>query len=77
MPDPDRYQRKPDVTLAMSGQTWVKLYLSTAMPEDLIKQGEIKVKGNATEAARLINLFDRYRPEKAIVIPPAFLEHAY
>ncbi len=77
MPDPDRYQRKPDVTLAMSGQTWVKLYLSTAMPEDLIKQGEIKVKGNATEAARLINLFDRYRPEKAIVIPLAFLEHAY
>jgi len=77
VPDPDRYQRKPDVTLAMSGQTWVKLYLSTAMPEDLIKKGEIKVKGNATEAALLINLFDRYRPEKAIVIPPAFLEHAH
>jgi len=77
VPDPDRYQRKPDVTLAMSGQTWVKLYLSTAMPENLIKKGEIEVKGDAAEAARLINLFDRYRPEKAIVIPPAVLEHAH
>ena len=77
VPEPDSYLRKPDVTLAMTGQTWVKLYLSQAMPEDLIKTGEIKVKGDATEAARLINLFDRYRPEKAVVIPPAFLEHAH
>ncbi|WP_455371137.1 alkyl sulfatase dimerization domain-containing protein, partial [Petrachloros mirabilis] len=75
--DPDSYQRKPDITLAMTGQTWVKLYLSQGTPEDLIKNGEIKVKGDADEAARLINLFDRYRPEKAVVIPPAFLEHAH
>ena len=77
VPDPDRYQRKPDVTVAMTGQTWVKIYLSAAMPEDLIKNGEIKVKGSATEASKLINLFDRYRPEKAMVIPPAFLEHSH
>ena len=75
--DPDSYQREPDLTLAMTGEAWVKLYLSQAVPEDLIKNGEIKVKGDAAEAARLINLFDRYRPEKAVVIPPAFLEHAY
>ena len=75
--EPDRYQRKPDVTLATTGQTWVKLYLSQVTPEDLIENGEIKVKGDAGEAARLINLFDRYRPEKAVVIPPAFLEHSY
>jgi alkyl sulfatase BDS1-like metallo-beta-lactamase superfamily hydrolase len=75
--EPDGYQRKPDLTLAMGGETWAKLYLSQAMPEDLIKAGEIKVTGDAVEAARLINLFDRYRPEKAVVIPPAFLEHAY
>ena len=24
----------------------------------------------------VISLFDRYRPERAVVIPPAFLEHA-
>jgi alkyl sulfatase BDS1-like metallo-beta-lactamase superfamily hydrolase len=77
VPEPDSYQRQPDLTLAMSGKTWVKLYLSQALPEDLIKKGEIKVKGDAAEAARLINLFDRYQPEKAVVIPPAFLDHAH
>ena len=46
-------------------------------PGDLIQAGEIKVGGDAAEAARLINLFDRYRPEKAVVIPPALLEHAH
>ena len=33
------------------------------------------VTGDATEAARLINLFDRYSPEKAVVIPAAALDH--
>ena len=77
VPDPDRYNRKPDITLAMTGETWVKLYLSQAMPEDLIKSGEIKVNGDTDEAAGLINLFDRYQPEKAVVIPSAFLEHSH
>jgi hypothetical protein len=40
------------------------------------KAGEIKVTGDAAEAARLIDLFDRYRPERVIAIPPAVLEHA-
>ena len=74
--DPDQYGRKADITLAMTGQTWAKLYLSQATPEELIKNGEINVQGSATEAAKLINLFDRYRPEKAVVIPPQVLEHA-
>lgn len=77
IPEPDRYQQKPDVTLELTGGTWAKLYLSRATPEELIESGEVKVKGDATEAARLINLFDRYRPERAVVIPPACLDHAY
>jgi alkyl sulfatase BDS1-like metallo-beta-lactamase superfamily hydrolase len=68
---PDEHYRKPDITLAMSGETWAKLYASQGTPEDLIASGEIKVTGNATEAARLINLFDRYVPAKAVVVPPA------
>ncbi|MDX1823892.1 MAG: alkyl sulfatase C-terminal domain-containing protein, partial [Thiohalomonadales bacterium] len=76
VPNPAKYQHKTDVTLIMSGETWVKLYLSTAKPEELINKGDIKVKGNATEAARLLNLFDRYKPEKAVVIPPAFYGRA-
>jgi alkyl sulfatase BDS1-like metallo-beta-lactamase superfamily hydrolase len=77
IPDPDSYPQKPDMTLAMTGETLAKLYLSQAAVEDLIKIGEVKVKGDEAEAARLINLFDRYRPEKAVVIPPACLEHAH
>jgi len=73
--EPDKYHRKPDVTLSMSGETWVKVYLSQGTPEELIKGGKIKVTGDSAEAARLINLFDRYSPEKAVVIPPAALGH--
>ena len=76
VPDPDKYQHKTDVTVSMSGETWVRLYLSQATPENLIKKGEIRVKGSAAEAARLLDLFDRYKPEKGVVIPPAFLDHA-
>ena len=72
---PEKYQRKPDVVLAMSGETWAKLYVSQATPEDLIKNGEIKVTGDTDEAARLINLFDRYSPARAVAIPPAALDH--
>jgi alkyl sulfatase BDS1-like metallo-beta-lactamase superfamily hydrolase len=75
VPEPDKYPRKPDIVLSMSPETWVKVYLSRAMPEDLIKNGDIKVTGDGAEAARVINLFDRYQPEKAVVIPPAYLEH--
>jgi hypothetical protein len=55
----------------MSGETWAKLYVSQATPAELIANGEITVSGDADEAARLIDLFDRYVPEKAVVVPPA------
>jgi alkyl sulfatase BDS1-like metallo-beta-lactamase superfamily hydrolase len=77
VPEPDGYQRKPDITLALSGETWSKIYLSQATPEDLIKNRDINVTGDADEAARLINLFDRYKPEKAIVIPQVMLDHPH
>ena len=74
--DPDVFHMKPDITPAMRRQTRARLHLSRELPEDLIRRGDIEVQGNAAEAARVINPFDRYRPEKAIVIPPAILEHA-
>ena len=77
VPNPDDYHRRPDIVLAMSGETWARLYLSQTTPEDLIAQGAIGVTGDAAEAARVIDLFDRYRPQKAVVIPPAVLEHGY
>ncbi len=77
IPVPDAYYRKPDVIVSMSGETWARLYLSQTMPEDLIKSGDIKVIGDSTEAARLINLFDRYSPQKAVVIPAVALDHIF
>ena len=51
--------------------------MSRAGPEDLIGNGGIEVTGDDAEAARLLNLFDRYSPEKAVVTPPAVLYHAF
>jgi len=68
---PDAHYRKPDVALKMSGATWAGLYVSQATLPDLIAKGEIEVTGDAAEAARLIDLFDRYVPEKAVVVPLA------
>jgi alkyl sulfatase BDS1-like metallo-beta-lactamase superfamily hydrolase len=73
--EPGKFQRKPDVVLAMSGETWAKLYVSQATPEELINSGEIKVTGDPDEAAGLIDLFDRYSPARAVVIPTATLDH--
>jgi len=49
--------------------------VSQATPEDLIKSGEIKVTGDVADAARLINLLDRYVPARTAVIPPAAFYH--
>lgn len=63
VPEPDKYKRMPDITLSMSPEVWTKIYLSRALPQDLIKNGEIKVTGNGDEAVGIINLFDRFKPE--------------
>ena len=71
IPTPEEHYRKPDITLTLSGDAWAKLYVSLDTPENLIASGEIKVAGDTGEAARLLDLFDRYVREKAVVVPPA------
>ncbi|MBK0398551.1 hypothetical protein H0I76_05075 [Limibaculum sp. M0105] len=68
---PDSHYRPADVTIALSGAAWAKLYLSVASVPDLAAAGEIDITGDAAEAAHLIDLFDRYVPERAVVVPPA------
>ena len=46
------------------------VYVSAAIPDDLMNKGTIKVKGSGTEAARRFNLFERDRPEKVVLIRP-------
>ncbi len=72
--DPEAYPRRPDVAVRMSPATWAKLYLSAADIGDLIAGGDVEtVAGTAEEAAALFDLFDRYSPRKALVVPPATL----
>jgi alkyl sulfatase BDS1-like metallo-beta-lactamase superfamily hydrolase len=68
--DPDAYPCDPDIVLALSGEAWAKVYLSAAPLDALIGGEEINVtQGDAAEAARVLGLFDRYDPERAVVVP--------
>ena len=68
LPDPDSHYRLADVTIALSGEAWARLYLSQATFGELVDGGEIEVRqGTAKEAAAL---FDKYRPERALLVAP-------
>ena len=52
-------------------ETWAKLYLSSAGVEELVKGGEIEIqRGTTAEVARLFEIFDKYRPQKAVLVRP-------
>ena len=72
--NPDAYPRDADIVLKLSPKAWAKVYLSAAPIDELIKGGEIAVAtGDAAEAARVLSVFDRYDPERAVVVPPGTL----
>jgi len=61
--------------LKLSPQAWVKVYLSAETMEKLIEDKELEVtQGDAAEAARVLNLFDRYDPGRAVVIPSTLIQ---
>jgi hypothetical protein len=69
--DPDEHYKPGDVIMSLSGDSWAKLFLSQATVTELVKSKEIEMKrGTADEAERLINLFDKYRPEKDLLVAP-------
>ena len=50
--------------LKLSGDTWAKIYLSETTIGSLIESGELEVAaGDAANAARVFDAFDRYDPE--------------
>ena len=72
--DPAAYPRGPDIVLELSPEAWAKVYLSAAPLDELVGGKEIDVtQGDAKEAARVLGLFDRYDPERAVVVPPSTL----
>ena len=69
--EPDEHYKPADIVVSLSGETWSKLFLSQAIVQELVKSKEIKMlKGSTEEANKLINLFDKYRPEKAVLVAP-------
>jgi alkyl sulfatase BDS1-like metallo-beta-lactamase superfamily hydrolase len=69
--DPDEHYKPADIIMSLSGETWTKLALSQATVQELIKSKKIELKrGTAEEADRLIGLFDKYKPEKALLVAP-------
>jgi alkyl sulfatase BDS1-like metallo-beta-lactamase superfamily hydrolase len=69
--DPDDHYKPADVIISLSGEAWAKLFLSQASVGELLKSDEIAmVQGTVEEAENLIGLFDKYRPEKAVLVAP-------
>jgi linear primary-alkylsulfatase len=69
--NPYEHYKPADVSMSLSGEAWVKLALSQATVQQLVDSKEITMtKGTAEEADKLVNLFDKYRPEKAVLVAP-------
>ena len=69
--NPGDYYKPADIEITMSGETWAKLYLNSASLEDLAKAEEIEINGGTLdEVSQLLDLFDVYQPEKAVLIRP-------
>ena len=69
--EPNEHYKPADVVLSLSGKTWTKLFLSQSTVSELVNSGEIKMtQGSAEDADQLINLFDKYKPHKALLVAP-------
>jgi len=59
------------VILFLSGETWVRLYLSQASVHDLMESRELEIgRGTTEEANELMSMFDKHQPEKAVLVAP-------
>ncbi len=65
----DYPKEEANMSVKMSAESWAAIYLSQVTAEEIVKNADIKVEGDKEEFARIISLFDRYSPEKAVVIP--------
>jgi alkyl sulfatase BDS1-like metallo-beta-lactamase superfamily hydrolase len=67
---PDLYYRRPDFTLALTRETWAKLYLNQATVVQLAGAGALHVTGDAAACDRVLELFDKFDPAKNMLVPP-------
>jgi alkyl sulfatase BDS1-like metallo-beta-lactamase superfamily hydrolase len=71
----DRYYRKPDFTLALTRETWTKLYLNQATVAQLAAAGDVTIAGDAASCDRVLDLFDTFDQATNTLIPPAAMPH--
>ena len=64
--------------MELTGEAWAKVYLSTVAVHELIEGDEITVtSGDPDEVVRVLNVFDRHDPAKAVVIPATTLTQGH
>ena len=69
IPNLSNYLRKADITLAMDGSTWAKLYLNQTDLKQAAQSGSVKVaQGDAAEAAQILDMFDKFDPATNLTI---------
>jgi hypothetical protein len=62
LPEPEKHLRKPDIAIALDGETWARLYLNQTDLKSAVQSGKAKVTtGDVDTAAALLDLFDRSR----------------
>jgi alkyl sulfatase BDS1-like metallo-beta-lactamase superfamily hydrolase len=75
IPEPAKYLRQPDITLAMDGATWAKLYLNRTSLAEAINSGGVKViTGESSQAISLFDLFDKFQPARNFTVPRGMAE---
>jgi alkyl sulfatase BDS1-like metallo-beta-lactamase superfamily hydrolase len=69
--DPADHYKAADIVVSLSGETWAEFYLNSKPLEELIKSDGVNFrKGTPDQAMKLFQLFDKYRPEKALLVRP-------
>ncbi len=77
VPDFATYYRKPELTVALDGATFAKLYLNTIDLAGAVRSSGAKVtEGDPAEVAALLDLFDKFEPARNVTIPRGAAEDA-
>jgi len=75
VPVPADYYKPAGFTLKLDSETWADLYLSAISLSDAIKQGTVKLTGDAEAAEKLFVVFDAFEPTKNYRVPPVEVAH--
>ena len=70
IPVPVDYFRKSDYVLQLDSETWAGLYLSAVSFGDAIGSEKVMLTGNKKEMKGIFDMFDKYRPERALLVAP-------